>query len=106
VFDYKTDDIEEKKIAERGEYYLIQLKFYLYIASRLFKGYDNFEGNLIFIKYPDNPVKILFDNSKIKTLHKEIASIIKSLRQKNNNKNITHCPTCVFSEFTNKCIIN
>ncbi len=106
VFDYKTDDIEEKKIAERGEYYLIQLKFYLYIASRLFKGYDNFEGNLIFIKYPDNPVKILFDNSKIKTLHKEIASIIKSLRQKNNNKNITHCPTCIFSGFTNKCIIN
>lgn len=106
VFDYKTDDIDEKKIAERGKYYLIQLKFYLYIASKLFKGYDNFEGNLIFIKYPDQPVKILFDNSEINTLQKEIASVIKSLRQKNNNKNITHCPTCVFSGFTNKCIIN
>ncbi len=106
ILDYKTDDITENEIGKRGEYYLMQLKFYLYIASKLFEGFDIFEGNLIFIKYPEHPVRILFDSSKIKMLQEEINSIIKALRQKNVDKNITHCPMCVFSGFTNKCIIN
>jgi hypothetical protein len=44
----------------------MQLKFYLYIASKLFEGFDTFEGNLLFIKHPDNPVSVVYDKNRIK----------------------------------------
>ena len=106
IFDYKTDDIKVTDVEKRGDYYLMQLKFYLYIASKLFKGFDNFEGNLVFIKHPENPVTVSFDNTKIQMLQTEIKSIINSLRHKEIEKKYTHCPMCVYSGFTKNCIIN
>ena len=53
IYDYKTDDIEEKEIKKHSEYYLMQLKFYLYIASKLFSEFDIFEGSLVFVKHPE-----------------------------------------------------
>ncbi len=106
IFDYKTDDVKERDIIKHADYYLMQLKFYLYIASRLFEGFEIFEGCLVFIKHPENPVKMSYDSSQIKILQQEIKSIINSIRQKNNDKNTTHCSMCAYSGFTKKCIVN
>jgi ATP-dependent helicase/nuclease subunit A len=106
IYDYKTDDIEKKEIKKHAEYYLMQLKFYLYIASKLFSEFDLFEGNLVFVKHPDDVVTLNYDKEKIKELEKEITNIIKSIRMKNSEKNIKHCKVCSFSGLTNKCIIN
>lgn len=106
IFDYKTDDIKERDIIKHADYYLMQLKFYLYIASRLFEGFEIFEGCLVFIKHPENPVKLSYDASQIKILQQEIKSIINSIRQKNNDKNTAHCSMCAYSGFTKKCIVN
>ena len=84
----------------------MQLKFYLYIASKLFSNFDCFEGNLIFVKHPDELVTISYTNKQIKNLEMEIAEIINSIRNKFSHKNLNHCKVCVFSGFTNKCIIN
>ena len=84
----------------------IQLKFYLYIASRLFTQFNTFQGSLIFIKHPDDIVTLSFSKDEIKNLEKEIAVIIESIRNKNSEKNYSHCKVCSFSSSSNKCIIN
>ena len=106
IYDYKTDDIEKKEIKKHAEYYLMQLKFYLYIASRLFSEFDTFEGSLVFVKHPVDLVTLNYNKSEIKNLEKEIAGIIESIRNKNAEKNFNHCKVCSFSGLTNKCIIN
>lgn len=105
IYDYKTDEVEESEVKKRADYYLMQLKFYLYIASKLFKGFDIFEGTLIFIKQPEIPFKICFNKNEVKGLHMEIEKVIDSLRQKKGDKNYNHCLTCVFSGFTKNCIV-
>ena len=106
IYDYKTDDIEKKEIKKHAEYYLMQLKFYLYIASKLFSEFEFFEGSLVFVKHPYDVVTLNYDKVKIKELEKEITNIIKSIRMKTSEKNIKHCKVCSFSGLTNKCIIN
>jgi len=106
IYDYKTDEIDKKEIKKHSEYYLMQLKFYLYIASRLFTQFNTFQGSLIFIKHPDDIVTLSFSKDEIKNLEKEIAVIIESIRNKNSEKNYSHCKVCSFSSSSNKCIIN
>lgn len=106
IYDYKTDDIEKKEIKKHSEYYLMQLKFYLYIASKLFTEFDTFEGSLVFVKHPDAFVTLNYDRNQLKHLEDEITNIIKSIRMKNSEMNIKHCKICAFSGLTNKCIIN
>ncbi len=106
IFDYKTDELKQKEVKKQAEYYLIQLKFYLYIASRLFNGFENFEGSLVFIQNPDNPYTISYSKKNLNELGIEINSIITDLRNKKTNKNISHCMECPYSGFTKKCIVN
>ena len=106
IIDYKTDDIQKKEIKKHSEYYLMQLKFYLYIASKLFSEFDTFEGSLVFVKHPDDIVTMNYNKNNIKELEKEITDIIRSIRLKNSEKNINHCKVCSFSGLTNKCIVN
>ena len=106
IIDYKTDDIQQKEIKKHAEYYLMQLKFYLYIASKLFTKFEKIEGSLVFIKHPVQPVTITYDKQNMKQLQKEITDIVKSIRTKNSNKNLKHCKVCAFSGLTNNCIIN
>ena len=106
IYDYKTDQIQAKEIKNHAEYYLMQLKFYLYIASKLFSDFDIFEGTLVFVKHPDELVTINYTKKQIKNLEMEIADIINSIRNNNFQKKLNHCKVCTFSGFTNKCIIN
>jgi ATP-dependent helicase/nuclease subunit A len=105
IVDFKTDEIEENEIKKHTEYYLMQLKFYIYIASRLFADYEIFEGNLLFIKHPDIVVRIVCDKNQINDLEKEITSIINSIESKIVFKNFNHCAVCSYSGFTKKCIV-
>ncbi len=106
ICDYKTDNIESKEIKKHAEYYLMQLKFYLYISSRLFSDFEIFEGNLIFVKHPDNIVSIRYPKRELESLEMEIQEIILNIRNKKFDKNLPHCRFCSFSDSTNKCIIN
>ena len=105
IYDYKTDDIGKKEIKKHSEYYLMQLKFYLYIASRLFSEFGTFEGSLVFVKHPEDIVTLSYKVNEIINLEKEIVGIIGSIRNKNSDKNLNHCKVCSFSGSSNKCII-
>jgi ATP-dependent helicase/nuclease subunit A len=106
IIDYKTDDIDLKDIEERAKNYSMQLKFYLYIASRLFKGFEKLEGNLVFLKFPDNYVTLSYSLSQIQNIKMEITEIIEGIREKNINKNYKHCAFCSYSDSLNRCVID
>lgn len=106
IVDYKTDNISKSDIEERAANYLIQLKFYLYLAQKLFNNYSSFRTILIFIKHPELPVVKNFNKEDIFLVKKEISDIIKGIIHKNFYKNTNHCRVCAYSNFNKKCILN
>ncbi len=106
IVDYKTDDISVKDVEARAENYLIQLKFYLFIAQKLFSNYNSFQLLLIFIKHPEKPVIKNFDIKELFLVKKEISDIIKGIIHKNFYKNTNHCEVCVYSDVNKKCKMN
>ncbi|MBS4034098.1 MAG: UvrD-helicase domain-containing protein [Ignavibacterium sp.] len=105
IVDYKTDNISEDEIHSRAENYFTQLKFYLYIAQKLFSEYNSFRLILIFIKHPEKPVIKKYNIEEFFLVKREISDIIKGIIQKNFYKNYKHCGICVFSDTSNSCIL-
>ena len=106
IVDYKTDDISGEDVEARADNYLIQLKFYLFIAQKLFSNYNSFQLLLIFIKHPEKPVIKNFDIKELFLVKKEISDIIKGIIHKNFYKNTNHCEVCVYSDVNKKCKMN
>jgi hypothetical protein len=106
IVDYKTDDISEDDVDKRAETYFTQLKFYLFIAKKLFSNYNSFRLILIFIKHPDKPVIKKLDNDQFFLVKKEISDIIKGIIHKNFYKNTEHCGICIYSNENKECILN
>ena len=104
IIDYKTDNIKQSEIIERANLYMNQLKFYIYIISKLYKNISEFEARIIFLKYPDNPFMINYLKEDLTAIDQEINSIIKGILAEDFSKNISHCMRCNFSINT-KCII-
>ena len=104
IVDYKTDDIDIKKINDRAETYLTQLKFYSYIVSRLFKNFSAIELKLIFIKHPDNVICEFMNQTEIVNFSIEIKEMISMMRKQTFTKNLAHCRKCLFVFDHNRCI--
>ncbi len=106
IIDFKTDDIEINEIHERFESYLTQLKFYSYIVSRLYKHIEEFELKIIFIKYPDEKVSLQLKKTDLEEIKNSIKKMVFETRTGTYNKNLAHCPKCIFSINHNRCIVN
>lgn len=105
IIDYKTDDISADEIPLRSKSYLIQLRFYSYIVSRLFPAIADFELRLVFIKHSDKQIIEKIEKNSLKRIKDEIFHIINDIRMKNFQKNLKHCGECVYS-IRGKCIHN
>lgn len=105
LVDYKTDDISKDEIEKRADNYQIQLKFYMFLAQKLFSDYNSFRLILIFIKHPDKPVIKNYNTEEFFLVKREISDIIKGIIQKNFWKNTDHCGICVYSDRSKKCIL-
>ena len=104
IVDYKTDDTGEELIENRAKYYLNQLKFYVYIVSKLHKEFDEIEIRLVFLKLPDKPFVIKYNRKNIDELRKDILNIINGILKEEYPKNLLHCYECNFS-VNNNCIV-
>ena len=104
IVDYKTDDIEKSEIKERANLYINQLNFYIYIVSKLYKNFSEFEAQIIFLKYPDDPYIIEYLKDNRMKIDREINSKIKGILEEDFSKNLSHCVQCNFSINT-RCII-
>ena len=105
IVDYKSDDITEDEIESRSNNYLIQLKFYLFIAHKLFSNYKTFRLILVFIKHPEKPVIKNFNIEEFFLVKREISDIIKGIIHKNFYKRIEHCGICVYSDKKKRCLL-
>ena len=104
IVDYKTDDIEKSEIKERANLYINQLNFYIYIVSKWYKNFSEFEMRIIFLKYPDNPFSAGYFRNDLMKIEKEINSKIRGILEEDFSKNLSHCTQCNFS-INSRCII-
>jgi len=106
IVDYKTDDIELKEIKKRKENYINQLKFYSYIASKLFKNFESFEVLLVFIKHPDFIQLDGINRQELESFGVTLKDTIKNIRCKNFIKNTKHCSVCNYYIKHKDCIMD
>jgi ATP-dependent helicase/nuclease subunit A len=104
IVDYKTDAIDKNNLNTRAEDYLNQLKFYVYIVSKLYKDFNLFEIRIVFLQFPDNPFTIIYNRKKLGDIKAEILFLIKGILRAEYPKNLSHCSECNFS-INNKCVL-
>ena len=104
IVDYKTDKIEKNEINIRAKKYLPQLQFYSYISSRLFNNKQEIEGRIIFIKYPENPFVLNFNEISEKKIKSKLGEMINAIRNNNYSVNLNACEECFFADDNSQCI--
>lgn len=105
IVDYKTDNIDIKKLDERYKSYLSQLKFYSYIVYKHFKIFSKIIVRVIFIKYPEQNYSEEIKTSELLALGKEYQNIISKIRKREFLKKTDHCSKCSYSAIGNNCIV-
>jgi ATP-dependent helicase/nuclease subunit A len=104
IIDYKTDVFDKENIKTKAKYYLNQLKFYVYIVSKLYTDLDAFEIRIVFLKFPDNPYTITYHRNEVGKFKEEISLLIKGILRAEYPKNLSHCNECNFS-INNRCVL-
>jgi ATP-dependent exoDNAse (exonuclease V) beta subunit len=104
IVDYKTDSISTGEIVLKSEHYLNQLKFYSYIASRLFEKVSEISIRIVFIKHPDSEVFLRIDKEGIVRIKEQITNFVNITRRGIYGKNLMHCASCNFSINNGKCV--
>ena len=104
IVDYKTDSIAIDEVNERANQYFNQLKFYSYIASKLFKVISNFELRLVFLKHSNEFLSLNIGSQDLSKIEENIEIMVKKVRNQTLEKNLDHCKNCIFS-INNKCIV-
>lgn len=104
IVDYKTDSIGAEDIQERANQYFLQLKFYAFIASKLYKNYKDIELRIIFLKHPNQVILKTLNRSDLEEIGQNIELMAVATRHGSTEKNLNHCKFCIFS-IRNKCVV-
>jgi ATP-dependent helicase/nuclease subunit A len=104
IIDYKTDDIPEEKVVERGEEYFNQLKFYSYIIWNIFNHSCRIICRLIFIKHPDKKIEKEIEVEELLKTGEKISAMVENTRNNNFQPDFTHCKRCIYSKDHINCI--
>ncbi len=104
IADYKTDSVLLNELHERAKHYFTQLKFYSYIASKLFKTVTNFQLRIIFIKHPDEFFILDIEVNDLLQIQNDIQHMVKNVREQTTEKKLDHCKFCIFAT-NNTCIV-
>ena len=104
IVDYKTDSISVDEVHERAKQYFTQLKFYSYIASKLFNEISKYELRIVFIKHPNEFLSMNIGSKELVKIGCDIEMMVKKVREQTPEKNLNHCGSCVFS-IKNNCIV-
>ncbi|NWF90712.1 MAG: UvrD-helicase domain-containing protein [Ignavibacteriaceae bacterium] len=104
IIDYKTDLVTHQETAERAEHYFSQLKFYAYLASKLYGMKAEIELRLIFIKHPNQIHNMIVKQKMLEEIEKEIETAAYDMKNGKHVKNLKHCKFCIFS-INNSCIV-
>ena len=105
IIDYKTDNISKNEVLARVRTYMNQLKFYSYIAIKLFPDFDIIELRLLFVKLPDEIISEVLNKQDVMNFGSGINILVNEIRNKNFPKNLNHCIECYFA-IQGKCVKN
>ena len=105
IIDFKTDNLSQNEIGKRFESYLTQLRFYSYIVSRLFRAIEEFNLKIIFIKHPNENTGLTIKRIDLIQVKNGIDKMVKAIRANTFDKNLNHCPDCVFAINHKHCIV-
>ncbi|HSD63035.1 MAG TPA: PD-(D/E)XK nuclease family protein, partial [Ignavibacteriaceae bacterium] len=105
IIDYKTDAVQKEEICVRASLYFPQLKFYSYIVSRLYKELTSFELRIIFINFPGEDVNMKIGREEAILFGDEVKAMIRQIRLREFDQNLTHCKECSFALENSKCIV-
>lgn len=105
IVDYKTDKITLEQIEERGTGYLPQLKFYAYLAKKMFPEAEEIKCSLVFIKHPENVFEKIVSESELAKYKSEVNNIVNEIRKNNFPPNLSHCAMCHFAVSNGKCVM-
>lgn len=104
IIDYKTDKIKPEELPMKAEQYFSQLKFYAFIASKLFK-ISEIDIKIIFILHPNEVIEMKLKSEDLVQIQKSIEEMVKNVRNNSFSKNLSHCQFCTFA-LENKCIVS
>lgn len=104
IVDYKTDLIASDEIQARARQYFTQLKFYSYIASKIFEVIPHYELRIVFLKHPNEFIAMNIGSKELHKIEQEIELMVKKIREGKPEKNLDHCGNCVFF-INNNCIV-
>ncbi len=106
VVDYKTDRIDQKKIKNKIDNYLPQLKFYAYLVSCNMRFINEFVIRLVFIDSSEDSYSTVFIREDLAEFEKELHYIIQCMREETYPVNETHCRSCHFGNEAGVCVMN
>jgi len=104
IIDYKTDVIDQSNAQNHFKEYEIQMKFYLYISMKFFEKIDKFSSKLIFLRNPNLCFELNYERGNLPELREEILSLVRGILENKSEKNLNHCPSCIY-QLNNNCII-
>ncbi len=103
IIDYKTDKVKVDELQSKAEQYFAQLKFYAFIASKLFK-ISEIDIKILFILHPDKVSTMKLKPEDLIQIQKNIEEMMENVRKNSFSKNLSHCRFCNFA-VENKCIV-
>ena len=104
IVDYKTDLILPEETNGRAKQYFEQLKFYAYLAGKLYGINPNIELRLVFVKHPNEIHTLKMVAKDLISIENDIELTVEKVRQKSLQKNLNHCKFCNFS-MNGECIV-
>jgi ATP-dependent helicase/nuclease subunit A len=104
IVDYKTDNIKKEQIEERGLNYLPQLKFYSFLAKKMFKDAEEILCRLVFIKHPENVFERNITLDELDQFKGELKNIVNEIRDNQFPPKLSHCSVCHYAVKNGKCV--
>jgi ATP-dependent helicase/nuclease subunit A len=105
IIDYKTDFVDESEAQKHYLEYEIQMKFYLYISMKFFEKIKKFSSRLIFLRNPSLYFDLNYERGDLSNLKNEIFNLVRGIIDNNSDKNLKHCPNCIYFINNKNCII-
>ena len=104
IIDYKSNSVEIAKLRKLSEYYLHQLAFYAYIASKLFQEVNTFETRIVYVMHPEESVTKTYTRKQLTGVRENVDGLYKMINGEKWKKNAAHCGECIFAVDRKTCV--
>jgi ATP-dependent helicase/nuclease subunit A len=106
IIDYKSNSVDIAKLRKLSGHYSHQLAFYAFIAAKLFPDAEIFETRIVYVMHPEESVTKIYSKNQLGSLKKNVDSLYQLINGNACEKNLVHCPECVFAVNRKTCVFS